>query len=119
MLNSITLAWGILAICGMFIGFIPCLGSLNWLNIPFADLKTTDTVTGKTDWRLRRCEESNTCPKTFEVNSANEWWAKAGKAKVAAAIAATPKVLTFIARAPLLFLNIGGACSAESLEPTR
>jgi hypothetical protein len=36
MLNTITLAWGILAICGMFIGFIPCLGSLNWLNIPFA-----------------------------------------------------------------------------------
>ena len=40
MLNTITLAWGILAICGMFIGFIPCLGSLNWLNIPFADIGT-------------------------------------------------------------------------------
>jgi len=44
---------------------------------PFADVKVTDTVTGKTDWRLRRCEESNTCPKTFEANSANEYWAKA------------------------------------------
>lgn len=40
MLNIITLAWGILAVCGMFIGFIPCLGSLNWLNIPFAVIGT-------------------------------------------------------------------------------
>ena len=40
-------------------------------------MKLTDSVTGKTDYRLRRCEESNTCPKTFEANSANEFWAKA------------------------------------------
>jgi hypothetical protein len=44
---------------------------------PFADVKVTDTVTGKTDWRLRRCEGSGTCPKIFEANSSNEWWAKA------------------------------------------
>jgi len=44
---------------------------------PFADQKLTDPVTGKTDSRLRRCEESNTCPKTFEANSSNEYWAKA------------------------------------------
>ena len=44
---------------------------------PFADQKVTDTVTGKTDYRLRRCEESNTCPRIFEVNSANEYWSKA------------------------------------------
>jgi len=44
---------------------------------PFADQKVTDTITGKTDYRLRRCEETNTCPKTFEANSSNEWWAKA------------------------------------------
>jgi len=44
---------------------------------PFADQKLTDLVTGKTDSRLRRCEESNTCPKTFEANSSNEYWAKA------------------------------------------
>jgi hypothetical protein len=44
---------------------------------PFADQKVADTVTGKTDWRLRRCEGSKTCPKTFEANSSNEWWAKA------------------------------------------
>ncbi|HEY4403079.1 MAG TPA: alpha/beta hydrolase domain-containing protein [Xanthobacteraceae bacterium] len=44
---------------------------------PFADQKMTDTVTGKTDSRLRRCEESKTCPKIFEANSSNEYWAKA------------------------------------------
>jgi hypothetical protein len=44
---------------------------------PFADVKATDTVTGRIDWRLRRCEESSTCPKTFEANSSNEYWAKA------------------------------------------
>jgi hypothetical protein len=44
---------------------------------PFADQKLTDTVTGKTDSRLRRCEESKTCPKIFETNSSNEYWAKA------------------------------------------
>jgi Alpha/beta hydrolase domain len=44
---------------------------------PFADVKVTDTVTGKTDWRLRRCEDTDACPKIFEANSSNEWWAKA------------------------------------------
>jgi hypothetical protein len=45
---------------------------------PFADQKLTDTVTGRTDSRLRRCEESKTCPRIFEANSSNEYWAKAG-----------------------------------------
>jgi hypothetical protein len=44
---------------------------------PFADAKVTDSITGKTDWRLRRCEDSGTCPKIFEANSSNEYWAKA------------------------------------------
>ncbi len=44
---------------------------------PFANQKLTDPVTGKTDYRLRRCEESQTCPKMFEANSSNEYWAKA------------------------------------------
>jgi hypothetical protein len=44
---------------------------------PFADQMVTDTVTGKTDSRLRRCEATATCPKTFEANSSNEYWAKA------------------------------------------
>jgi hypothetical protein len=35
-MQILSLVWGILALVGMFIGFIPCLGALNWLNIPFA-----------------------------------------------------------------------------------
>ena len=30
------MVWGILAMVGMFVAFLPCLGSLNWLNIPFS-----------------------------------------------------------------------------------
>ena len=33
---TLSLVWGILAIVGMIVGFFPCLGSLNWLNIPFS-----------------------------------------------------------------------------------
>jgi len=35
-LQIISLLWGILALIGMFVGLIPCIGALNWLNIPFA-----------------------------------------------------------------------------------
>ena len=35
-MQVISLAWGILALVGFMVGFIPCLGALNWLNIPFA-----------------------------------------------------------------------------------
>ena len=35
-MQVLSLVWGILAGVGMLIGFIPCLGALNWLNIPFA-----------------------------------------------------------------------------------
>src|SRR5262249_33679418 len=38
----------------------------------------TDPITGKTDGRLGRCQASNTCPKIFEANSANEYWVKTG-----------------------------------------
>jgi hypothetical protein len=31
-----SLILGIIAIVGMFIGFIPCLGWFNWLNLPLA-----------------------------------------------------------------------------------
>ncbi len=34
-MGILVLVWGIIAIVGMIIGFIPCLGALNWLNIPF------------------------------------------------------------------------------------
>ena len=36
LLSIFSLVWGVLAILGMAIGIIPCLGSLNYLNIPFA-----------------------------------------------------------------------------------
>jgi hypothetical protein len=35
-MQVLSLVWGILALIGMLIGFVPCLGALNWLNIPFA-----------------------------------------------------------------------------------
>ena len=45
---------------------------------PFANQVLFDPITGKTDGRLRRCLVTNTCPRIFEVNSANEYWVKAG-----------------------------------------
>ena len=35
-MGLLSLVWGILAIVGLGIGLIPCLGAFNWLNIPFA-----------------------------------------------------------------------------------
>jgi hypothetical protein len=35
-MQVISLLWGILALLGMLVGFVPFLGALNWLNIPFA-----------------------------------------------------------------------------------
>jgi hypothetical protein len=43
---------------------------------PFTNQVMLDPITGKTDGRLKRCTESNTCPKIFETNSANEYWSK-------------------------------------------
>lgn len=37
-MQVVSLTWGILAILGMIVGFFPCLGALNWLNIPFAGI---------------------------------------------------------------------------------
>lgn len=36
LLSILSLVWGVLAILGMVVGFIPCFGSINYLNIPFA-----------------------------------------------------------------------------------
>ena len=44
---------------------------------PFAYPVLTDPFTGKTAGRLGACTTSHTCPKVFEVNSANEYWVKA------------------------------------------
>ena len=35
-MQMLTLIWGILSLVGMFVGFIPCLGWVNYVNIPFA-----------------------------------------------------------------------------------
>ena len=35
-MQVISLAWGILALGGMLVGFVPCFGWMNWFNIPFA-----------------------------------------------------------------------------------
>ena len=35
-MQVLSLAWGILALLGFLLGFIPCLGWFNILNIPFA-----------------------------------------------------------------------------------
>jgi len=43
---------------------------------PFTNQVRFDPITGKTDGRLKSCTESNTCPKIFETNSANEYWSK-------------------------------------------
>ena len=44
---------------------------------PFAYPVLQDPVSGKTGGRGERCLASGTCPKVFEVNSANEYWVKA------------------------------------------
>ena len=45
---------------------------------PFADVAVQDPITGRADGLLRQCDASGTCPRLFEVNSANEYWAKTG-----------------------------------------
>jgi hypothetical protein len=44
---------------------------------PFAYPVLTDHLSGKTGGRSARCATSNTCPKAFDANSANEYWVKA------------------------------------------
>ena len=45
---------------------------------PFAYPVLTDHLSGRTGGRSARCAVSNTCPKTFDANSSNEYWVKAG-----------------------------------------
>ncbi len=37
-MQILSLVWGILALFGFLTGVVPCLGWLNWLNIPFASV---------------------------------------------------------------------------------
>ena len=45
---------------------------------PFANVPTTDPISGTSDWRYKRCEQTHTCPLAVEFYSANEFWVKAG-----------------------------------------
>ncbi|HET9620309.1 MAG TPA: alpha/beta hydrolase domain-containing protein [Kofleriaceae bacterium] len=45
---------------------------------PFANQVLFDPITGQLDGRLVRCTLSGSCPKTFEINSGNEYWVKGG-----------------------------------------
>ena len=45
---------------------------------PFAYPVLTDHLSGRTAGRIAACLTSNTCPKIFDANSANEYWVKAG-----------------------------------------
>ena len=45
---------------------------------PFSYSTTTDALTGKTDGRDVRCMATGTCPKIMNIDSANEYWVKAG-----------------------------------------
>ena len=47
---------------------------------PFANQTIGDTVTGQTGGRLERCTATGTCPKIFEINSANDYWTKVASA---------------------------------------
>lgn len=46
-MQVLSLVWGILAILGLGVAFIPCLGSLNWLNIPFAAIGVVISIVAK------------------------------------------------------------------------
>jgi hypothetical protein len=37
-MQVISLVLGILSLVGLAVGFLPCFGALNWLNIPFAGI---------------------------------------------------------------------------------
>jgi hypothetical protein len=45
---------------------------------PFAYPVLTDHLSGRTGGRSARCAATDTCPKAFDANSANEYWVKAG-----------------------------------------
>ena len=44
---------------------------------PFTYGVLTDPISGRTDGLLRRCLETDTCPKVFHTDSANEYWGAA------------------------------------------
>jgi hypothetical protein len=45
-MQTLSLVWGILAIVGLIVAFFPCLGSLNWINIPFSGAGLVVSIIG-------------------------------------------------------------------------
>ncbi|MNL10125.1 hypothetical protein D3C87_1309170 [compost metagenome] len=54
-----SLILGILSIVGMLVAFIPCLGSLNWLNIPFSVIGLIISVVANSSTTLPREMKGN------------------------------------------------------------
>jgi alpha/beta hydrolase family protein len=49
----------------------------NEARFPFANVTTTDPITGKTESRYTKCTATSTCPFAVEIYTGNEYWVKA------------------------------------------
>ena len=87
---------------------------------PFANQTLRDPVTGRVGGRLAACEANRTCPKIFEVNSSNEYWAKASSMLTTDGqghdldLGKTPDVRYYL----LSSLQHGGGSTSIRLAPT-
>lgn len=52
---------GILSLIGMLVAFIPCLGWLNWLNIPFAVVGLIVSLIAYNDVNVQPNNQPKTC----------------------------------------------------------
>ena len=59
-MKQASLILGIITIIGMLIGFIPCLGWFNWLNLPLAAVGIVLGIIAYNDERQIRYDEYNT-----------------------------------------------------------
>ena len=54
-MNSLGRIFGVIALLGLIIGFIPLFGWLNWFNIPFAIIGLVFSVLGKSSGSKTIC----------------------------------------------------------------
>lgn len=59
-MQIIGLLWGILSVVGMIVGFIPCLGAYNWINIPFAAVGLIFSIIGVANAQTGESRSSGT-----------------------------------------------------------
>ena len=81
------------------------------IRFPFTWAVMSDPITGRTDGRLNRCLASGTCPRIFDVNSANEYWNKSASLLHTDASdrdLADPPNVRFYLLSSLPHLSIGG-----------